>query len=767
MANLKISQLANGAPALGTDVFIIERGATPPNFSLKLSDVWNSFASVPNLNLGDSFGANIKFDTISNGSITFTDSVGSNITFDNASNIVVQCSGGVDLLSGSCEIDLAATIRFTDPLGSVWNLATGGNKGAGTINALGLFVNGVSVLALTNQNANTVLAGPTSGGAAAPTFRALVAGDIPNSTITPIWNNLQNATGNLTLANAGFTTTFNQTSAVNWTWANTTSATSGGVTVTYGSNSSATTSTTISLTIAVGDAVFVVANGNGAAAPTISDNGTAGGNTYTNLSTNAPFRLFSLVTATKTATVITVSVTSGTISATAVVFHGGSFSLGHVGVAGANAAATAASALAPSSATSQVLLFGVGTSATSAESVTAGYTIQASAGPNSGSSIAYTGIAAWNTSVAPYQLISGTFTCSSSTLTQAIAVEVVGGLGANAQQSPIQILSGTYWTGAASASDSWTLQNTISNASNGEPILKIVHSGSSGPATIEIDNAAILAYNTTVATVSTINTSPSLVLGANYWDGTISGMDSWLLTTSLAAGANAASILNITHAGTTGAAKVVMPALSFSSVVSNSGVLFGLGSSGTNNGAISLNVTGGSQACMSWGINGTTGLNTLTGFTGAADPGIYFSIYLGNSTAGAGVSGIFAKSNLVTQAAAITATTIYAVPNTANRTRSGLYRVNYSATITQAATASSSLGGSNGFQVSYTNVNDSVVKTSPVGTTSAANTTGTMISGSVMVYAKAGTNIQYTFDYTSSGATVMQYDLNIYVEFLG
>ncbi len=41
------------------------------------------------------------------------------------------------------------------------------------------------------------------------------------------WDQIGNAAGALTLANAGNATTFNQTSAVNWTWANTTAATSG------------------------------------------------------------------------------------------------------------------------------------------------------------------------------------------------------------------------------------------------------------------------------------------------------------------------------------------------------------------------------------------------------------------------------------------------------------------------------------------------------------------------------------------------------------
>lgn len=43
---------------------------------------------------------------------------------------------------------------------------------------------GTLALSLANQNANTVFAGPTSGGAAAPTFRALVSGDIPDLSAT-------------------------------------------------------------------------------------------------------------------------------------------------------------------------------------------------------------------------------------------------------------------------------------------------------------------------------------------------------------------------------------------------------------------------------------------------------------------------------------------------------------------------------------------------------------------------------------------------------
>lgn len=76
---------------------------------------------------------------------------------------------------------------------------------------------------MNTQTANTVWAGPTTGAAAAPTFRGLVAADFPVSTVP--WSSLGNALANLTLSNAAFTTEFDQTSAVAWLWKNTTVAT--------------------------------------------------------------------------------------------------------------------------------------------------------------------------------------------------------------------------------------------------------------------------------------------------------------------------------------------------------------------------------------------------------------------------------------------------------------------------------------------------------------------------------------------------------------
>lgn len=131
--------------------------------------------------------------------------------------------------------------------------------------------------------------------------------------------------------------------------------------------------------------------------------------------------------------------------------------------------------------------------------------------------------------------------------------------------------------------------------------------------------------------------------------------------------------------------------------------------------------------------------------------------YKGIATVTNGIPSLYAQANLILMSAAITASNLYAV------TVSGLFRVSYYAAVVRAGTTSS-LGGLNGFQVLATDPDDSFVRTSPAGPISNANTTATQINGTVIVNAKAGTNIQYTFGYTSTGATSMAFNLHIRVE---
>lgn len=162
----------------------------------------------------------------------------------------------------------------------------------------------------------------------------------------------------------------------------------------------------------------------------------------------------------------------------------------------------------------------------------------------------------------------------------------------------------------------------------------------------------------------------------------------------------------------------------------------------------------------------TFATDTLT-VTGLVIGTTKLKTYNGVNTVSNGVGSIVATVDLTTQGAAIAATTAYAVPASG----AGMYQVTWVATVTQAATTSSVLGGTNGFQLKYTDADDSVVKTSAPTTvtayTSAGNTTGTQVSGSFVAYCKASTNLQYIMDYTSVGGTVMQYNLHIKVIWLG
>ena len=153
--------------------------------------------------------------------------------------------------------------------------------------------------------------------------------------------------------------------------------------------------------------------------------------------------------------------------------------------------------------------------------------------------------------------------------------------------------------------------------------------------------------------------------------------------------------------------------------------------------------------------------------TAASYFGGKFSAYDGVSTVGAGIPSLVATVSLTGQTAAIGATTIYAVPAAG----AGMYRISWIAGVTTAASTSSTLGGAIGLQARFTDVDDSVVKTTTAinanAMISSANSTGTACSATINANCKASTNLQYLFGYTSSGATPMAYNLHINVEYLG
>lgn len=461
----------------------------------------------------------------------------------------------------------AATPTLTLPTTS--NVLAGQFAGDGTIFNTTLNVAsaaGTLTATLLTQAKNTFLAGPASGANAAPTFRAIGAGDIPTGTVT--WDQIGNAAANLTLSNAGFTTEFDQTSAVAWLWKNTTTATSG--------------------------------------------------------TTNA---------------------------------------------------------------------------------------------------------------------------------------------------SPLLEVAANYWTGAASAVDTWTIGSSLAAGTNGISTLTINHSGSTGNMVIALPTANgsvttiksggvnVLAINgntsTTLSSSSAVSTS-RLVLqsnnnanngavsgialnsGGNYAIGSGQGLHVSIFSTFSPSSGNA-SFTECSIAPTinqTGGANGAYTALKIA--VTETAV----GASATANKMID---------CFG-GASGTTEVF-------AVDSTGKVTEYAGTATVSQGMPSEIVTVDLTAQSAAIAATNIIA-----SAPATGMYRISWSADITTAGTTSI-LGGAAGFQIGYTSPTDSVAKLTVSGnsTTSAANTTGTAVGGNLVIYAKTGTAITYQYDYTSTG-TAMVYELHIKLE---
>jgi hypothetical protein len=135
--------------------------------------------------------------------------------------------------------------------------------------------------------------------------------------------------------------------------------------------------------------------------------------------------------------------------------------------------------------------------------------------------------------------------------------------------------------------------------------------------------------------------------------------------------------------------------------------------------------------------------------------------YAGVATVSGGIPAEYATVDLTAQTGAISGGTLY------TPAASGMFRVSWTADITTADSTASVLGGTNGFQVTYTSPTDSVSKTTVAGNsvTSAANTTGTAVGGCLVVYAKTGVAMTYSYGYTATTGN-MAYELHIKVEAL-
>ncbi|VVB50958.1 Uncharacterised protein [uncultured archaeon] len=101
-------------------------------------------------------------------------------------------------------------------------------------------------------------------------------------------------------------------------------------------------------------------------------------------------------------------------------------------------------------------------------------------------------------------------------------------------------------------------------------------------------------------------------------------------------------------------------------------------------------------------------------------------------------------------------------------TVAGIYRINFTVTVGVAATTSSTLPN---IQIQWTDGNNSAAQTASfVSATPSANTLQTMVTGSLIIYAKASVAVQLQTGnltaYASTGATAMTYNVHVRAEML-
>lgn len=627
---------------------------------------------------------------------------------------------------------------------------------------------------LSNAAQNEVFAGPSSGGTGAPSFRALVSADIPSlnyipttimttlgdilyENVTPTaarlagnttstknfltqtgngsvsaapawgtialtdlptgynaWSNLTAASAGLTLANATYATTFNQTSAVNWTWANTTPTVTGAATTVALSTVTAPVNSSGNVWVYTLAATESGAGSNAWAGASVTISGYTGGAT----GNNGTFTL--TASSTTTVTLTNASGTTTNTGSTPVMISSAVVDSPIYNLSGTINSGTAGTLNSIADTwTMQTVIGSVVPNPTSTLNIAhTGSTGKAyvSMPLGGGSANKYPGVIFNNDTTAGF---GGYGTGSLSTYlgsTDFLQFYMNGTLTA-----ALGMANGGFGAGSAFSFVAQTTNQGLYIGSN---------------------SSAQSAYTTNLAICVQLGASSGVAFQGTTSSGTQTSVNT-IGTFSPASGTTAFRALSVT------------PTIAQTSTASGSytGLYLGVtetGVLGTAN--MMIDCYGGSSAA--------------THVFGVTNKGV-ISQYKGATTVKAGVGSIVAASLLTAQSAAITATTILATSTTPG---AGMYRVSYVANVTTAASVSSALGGTAGFTITFTNANgDTASKTSNPTTAiiSAGNTTSTSISGDLYCYAGASTNVQYAFGYTSSGTTAMVYDLAIYVEYLG
>ena len=196
MADVKISQLNDGSPAQAGDEIPITRGAS--NFKISIGDITTLATST----LGTISTQDSDDVSITGGSIAgITDlavadgGTGASTAAGARTNLLPSYTGNATKV---LKVNAGATdVEWASDSGSVTSITAGTGLSGGTITTTGTIALATAYGDTSNpyaaKTANYVLAAP-NGSSGAPTFRALVAADIPTLN--------QNTTGNAATATA-------------------------------------------------------------------------------------------------------------------------------------------------------------------------------------------------------------------------------------------------------------------------------------------------------------------------------------------------------------------------------------------------------------------------------------------------------------------------------------------------------------------------------------------------------------------------------------
>lgn len=375
------------------------------------------------------------------------------------------------------------------------------------------------------------------------------------------WSDLQNATAALTLSNGVNGTEFDQTSGATWAWKNTTAATGSSAPTVIASqfisaagtggqaNGSLITTTGATLLIAV-MSIFLPTNGAGGL-PTIAD---GLGNTWNftpvvwsyggqNMALRVAYAFShaggALSTGSDSFTVSIGGASSWTAAiyavnntlTTASVFDS-AVGIGHNGgVIGVSPVVVGT--ITPSPGDIVVTNITNGTNVYTAPTINQGFGNVLN-GAQNGAAAAIV-LSATGETLNP----TWTFAGGGPSFGQLVCFKAAATVPA---VSPTHVLTGSYWNGSASATESWTLQNNPATGINGLGVMSLSHSGSSGGSQLQVPGLAvndplggfINLNNTTPATATTVQNSPALCLNANYFYDGVSTPDSWTIQNVLA-----------------------------------------------------------------------------------------------------------------------------------------------------------------------------------------------------------------------------------------